>query len=163
VAVQWKPCCFNPGVPTFYSIVECVNNPKKTLVILSPNALESVWPLLEVEQALEQSKKRNYLTLRILLHNVTDQHILHLKRGIFASLPSFKLDFNSPSWEQNLVDEINSKNTFIILYHYAFIAFDEAIIYKTPYKDPMTLRLPILRSQFQCPFVQFCTILNPII
>ncbi|XP_045200260.2 uncharacterized protein LOC123554287 isoform X2 [Mercenaria mercenaria] len=109
VIAQWKPEAFPAGHPIFESIDKCVNNSAKTLVILTKQALESKWIILELIHTIEQSKRRNVLTLRLLLHGVNDKDVKFLKRGLLASVPHFSLDLKKDDWAERLIENIQNE------------------------------------------------------
>ncbi|XP_045200282.2 uncharacterized protein LOC123554296 [Mercenaria mercenaria] len=97
---------FPIGQIVFKSIVEGIENSEKTLLLLSRNSIDSTWVLLETVLALEQSKKRNELTLRIVLNGVNEHDIPFLKREFLASVPHRTLDFNKEGWEERLANYV---------------------------------------------------------
>ncbi|XP_053404219.1 uncharacterized protein LOC123554299 [Mercenaria mercenaria] len=106
---QFKHDTFQIGQNVFDNVVSNVSRSNKTLLLLTEKSLNSHWVTLETILALEESKRSNMLRVRMLLHNVAERDIKFLKRGILASVPHIKVDFNKNEWNTLLAQEINSE------------------------------------------------------
>ena len=115
VQTDWMPGSLEPGRCKYDIIVKCVHDSAKTLIILTKKSFESPWALLEILQAIEQSQKTDILTLRLIVNDVKDEEFKFLRRGILASVPPFRLDFDEDNWQAKLVENITSKiNDFLV-------------------------------------------------
>jgi hypothetical protein len=60
-------------------------------------------------QSIDQSQQSNTLTLRLIVNDVKDEELVNMKRGILATVPHFRLNFNDNKWEEMLVKNITRK------------------------------------------------------
>lgn len=114
---QFKQNAFQTGQNVFDNVVHNVKNANRTLLLLSEKSLKSQWVTLETILALEESQRCNSLRLRMLLDShVRERDVKMFKRGILASVPHIRLDFNREGWNKVLADEICSKSSVFFLY-----------------------------------------------
>ncbi|XP_053404237.1 stimulator of interferon genes protein-like [Mercenaria mercenaria] len=100
---------FTPGCPVVTNIVNCIENSKTTLLLLSKESINSSWVLLETILALEQSKCSDRLILKIVLEGVCESDVKFLKKDLLASVPHFQLDFSDDGWGDQLATYVKEE------------------------------------------------------
>lgn len=106
---QFKPNSFQIGQNVFDNVVYNVKNANRTLLLLTEKSLQSRWVTLETILALEESQRCNSLRLRMIVNNITEKDVKVFKRGILASVPHTRVDFNKKDWNCQLAKEINEE------------------------------------------------------
>jgi len=100
-AAQFDTKTFHPGKSIMESISKFIMGSKRTVLVLTMNALESTWISLEIILALEQSQQRKDqdLALRLLLVDTDKEKEKDLKIGHLAKIPHRFVDSKDNDWK----------------------------------------------------------------
>ncbi|WAR11704.1 STING-like protein [Mya arenaria] len=110
-AAQFDSTTFPTGRPVLASIGWLVQNSRKTIVVLTRNALESSWISVETILALENSQERREqdLTLRLLLIDIDKRDVPMLKCGLLASIPHTATSLKRHNWDRDVINSLRTR------------------------------------------------------